>query len=189
MTYNPLYTTLDSISRKLQSRLKVLNTSNTFSYNSIASVEVNNDLVLDLIEENESFLNSYLSLIYQLPLQNIHALLKKCIDNLVIADLILIYFNTTGINDNQDNSGYGLGSKQEGLQIIKCLTYDLNIVIPGLEGSEKGNQKTNSIILQGENFRNNYVNNIPVNQGIFVGKTKLWENKEDIIEFGIKDLY
>ncbi len=184
MTYIPLYTNFDSISRKLHSRLKVLNTNNTFSYNSIASVEVDNNLVLDIIEENENLLNSYLGLVYVLPLNNVHPILKKCIDNLVIADLLLIYFSTTGMTDSQDVSGYGLGSKQEGLQIIKCLTYDLNIMIPGLDGNDKGNLKTSSIILPNETFITTYVNSIPTNQSIYIGKL----NNNDEIEFGIKSI-
>lgn len=160
--YTCRYTNIESIRRRLRSRLKIdfLGIPSPYSNQEIATKSIDDDTILDVIEDNESYLDNFLSLVYLLPLQNKHRILQTAVDSLVIADLMSIHFSN--FNENTDNSKYGIGNRNQAIQIIKQLTYGLNISldIPNESGSNPYvyNQ---AIILPGETLvtnRNNIIN-------------------------------
>lgn len=160
--YTPVYTNISSIQRRLRSRLKIdfFNIPSPFANQEIASKAVDDLTILDVIEDNEEYLNNFLSLVYVLPLVNKHRILQTAVDSLVIADLMSIHFSN--FSENTDGSKYGVGNRNQAIQIIKQLTFGLNISLdlPNESGSNPYvyNQ---AIILPGETLitsRNNIVN-------------------------------
>lgn len=146
------YANLDKITRKLRVRLKITQGGLPSIYNTeqLAKIAVDEDLVNDIIIEVEDYVDSYLSLIYKLPLRNRHVILEKCVEGLVIAELLEVH-SFSGSEAN-DPSGFGLKNKQESLAIIKALTFSLNIPIPGLMETSKDRYHTVSLILPNEEF-------------------------------------
>lgn len=160
--YQPIYTNLSSIQRRLRSRLKVdfLGIPNPYSNQEIATKSIDDETILDVIEDNESYLDNFLSLVYVLPLLNKHRILQTCVDSLVIADLMSIHF--TNFSENTDGSKYGVGNRNQAIQIIKQLTFGLNVSLdlPN-EGGTNPYVYNQAIMLPGENLvtsRNNVIN-------------------------------
>ena len=186
--YSPLYTNVESIQRRLRSRLKVefLGFPSPYSNQEIATKSLDDDLLLDVIEENEAYLDYYLSLVYVLPLINKHRILQTAVDSLVIADLMSIHFSN--FSENTDGSKYGVGNRNQAIQIIKQLTFGLNISLdlPNESGSNPYvyNQ---AIILPGESLitsRNNIVNE----KQISINSYNPLPGRENI-NFGVDDYY
>jgi hypothetical protein len=188
MSYTPRYTSLSSLMRKAYSRLKINDENGSFAYpeTSINTNAVDENLVLDLIEENEDLLNSYLSQVYILPLQNKHTILKKCIDSLVLSDLMNVYFVPGGFGQSNDN-GFAVTSRVEGLNIIRALTYNLNLYIPGIPSEQEFRNKIQALILPNETQRKGYRPSIAINSSTFVGnlpwkRSAAQEEVDDVVE-------
>lgn len=159
--YEIQYTSIESIRRRLRSRLKIdfLGIPSPYQNQEIATKSIEDSTILDVIEDNESYLDNFLSLVYVLPLINKHRILQTCVDSLVIADLMSIHFSN--FNENTDSSKYGIGNRNQAIQIIKQLTFGLNITLdlPNESGTNPYvyNQ---AIILPGETLvtsRNNII--------------------------------
>ena len=160
--YQIKYTSVESIQRRLRSRLKIdfFSIPSPYSNQEIVSKSIDDSTILDVIEDCESYLDNFLSLVYVLPLLNKHRILQTAVDSLVIADLMSIHFSN--FSENTDGSKYGVGNRNQAIQIIKQLTFGLNISLdlPNESGSNPYvyNQ---AIILPGEvliTSRNNIVN-------------------------------
>lgn len=160
--YQIKYTSVDSIRRRLRSRLKVdfLGVPSPYTNQEIATKSLDDETILDVVEDNESYLDNFLSLVYVLPLLNKHRILQTCVDSLVIADLMSIHF--TNFSENTDGSKYGVGNRNQAIQIIKQLTFGLNVSLdlPN-EGGTNPYVYNQAIMLPGENLvtsRNNVIN-------------------------------
>lgn len=160
--YQIKYTSIDSIRRRLRSRLKIdfFNIPNPYTNQEIATKSIDDEVILDVVEDAEAYLDNFLSLVYILPLLNKHRILQTCVDSLVIADLMSIHF--TNFSENTDGSKYGVGNRNQAIQIIKQLTFGLNITLdlPNESGTNPYvyNQ---AIMLPGESLvtsRNNIIN-------------------------------
>ena len=130
--YQPKYTSIDTISRKLRARLRINNTDlpDQYARMNLAKTPVDEELIREVIEEAEEYLDQYLCVIYRVPLQNAHPILRRCIDALVIADLMEYHFNITAYSESTDPSGFGVRNRNEAYQIIRSLTFGYNIPIP-----------------------------------------------------------
>jgi len=184
--YISRYTNIEAIRRRLKSRLKVdfLGIPDPYQNQQIATQAIDDLTLLDVIEDAEDYLDSFLSLVYVLPLINTHHILKTAVNSLVVADLMSIHFSN--FSENADGSKYGNGNRNQAIQIIKQLTFGLNISldIPNESGSSPYvyNQ---AIILPNETLltsRNNIVNEKNIG---FYGYNTL-PGREDIV-FGVKE--
>lgn len=183
--YVPKYTTVEAVSRKLNTRLKFALQStnpNTLSRNnSIAQVTVDTELVQEVIEEAEGMLDSYLCTVYKLPLQNKHIILKTCVDGIIMADLMQYHFTINGYAASQDVSGFGVNNKQESYQIIRALTHGYNTAIPAIGTEYIPRNPVQPIILVGEQFLDNRQNKyLPTDQYTIVDKVKTANSISDI---------
>lgn len=167
--YSPKYVDISSIQRKLKYRLKInfLGTNeipNPFNqYNDILQNSVDNELLLDLIQEAEAEVDNYLSLVYVLPLINKHPIVSNCVESFVFADLMQIHFSSAVFPENNDITGFGLANRNNAYQIIKSLTYSLNLTLPGIQNESSTNPYVynQAIVLPGESLvtnRQNIVN-------------------------------
>lgn len=160
--YLPRYTNIESIRRRLRSRLRIdfLGVPNPYQNQEIATKAVDDETLLDVIQDNEEYLDNFLSLVYVLPLINKHRILQTCVDSLVIADLMSIHFSN--FSENTDGSKYGVGNRNQAIQIIKQLTFGLNISLDLPNESATNPYVYNqAIILPGETLitsRNNIIN-------------------------------
>lgn len=160
--YTCRYTNIESIRRRLRSRLKIdfLGIPSPYSNQEIATKSLDDETLIDVIEDNEAYLDNFLSLVYVLPLINKHRILQTCVDSLVIADLMSIHF--TNFSENTDGSKYGVGNRNQAIQIIKQLTFGLNITLDLPNESATNPYVYNqAIILPGETLvtsRNNIIN-------------------------------
>ena len=186
--YTCRYTNVDSIRRRLRSRLKIdfLGLPNPYQNQEIATKSIDDEVILDVLEDAESYLDNFLSLVYVLPLINKHRILQTAVDSLVIADLMSIHFSN--FSENTDGSKYGVGNRNQAIQIIKQLTFGLNISLdlPNESGSNPYvyNQ---AIILPGESLitsRNNIVNE----KQISINSYNPLPGRENI-NFGVDDYY
>ena len=186
--YTPIYTAIENIQRRLRSRLKVdfFSIPSPYTNQEIATKAVDDDTILMVIEDAEAYLDNFLSLVYVLPLINKHRILQTAVDSLVIADLMSIHFSN--FSENTDGSKYGVGNRNQAIQIIKQLTFGLNISLdlPNESGSNPYvyNQ---AIILPGESLitsRNNIVNE----KQISINSYNPLPGRENI-NFGVDDYY
>lgn len=142
------YTTLESIKRKTRAKLKLsLSLSDVYDMNQIASTDLDNDLIEDVIEEQESFLDDILGQIYVLPLRCKHGIIKKIVDNLIMADLITYSFN-------QDLSQAVLSYKQEAYSLLQPYLIGTGIALPNLPSQTNFPGARNTpMILRGETLK------------------------------------
>lgn len=185
--YVPKYTKTENIALKLRARLKIAaqNTvPNQFVSQNLAKTEVDNNLIIITIEENEAYLDEYLGMVYVLPLQKEHAILRKCVDSLIMADLMQYHFTIAGYAESQDISGFGVTNKQEAYQIIRSLTWGYNAAIPTIGPEYIRQNPVAPIVLEGEAFLNNrQAQYLPTDQYTLVDKIKRSNSITDI-KFG-----
>lgn len=186
-TYVPKYTSVENIALKLRARLKIAaqkTIPNQFVSQNLAKTEVDNNLIVITVEENEAYLDEYLGMVYVLPLQKTHAILRKCVDSLIMADLMQYHFTIAGYGESQDISGFGVVNKQEGYQIIRSLLWGYNPAIPGIGPEYIRQNPVAPIVLQGEAFLNNrQAQYLPTDQYTLVDKIKRSNSITDI-KFG-----
>lgn len=135
MTYEPIYCNKESIGRKLKARLNIKPSQyQTAPYvTSLPSNEVDDELVNEVIQQQEEFLNLILNQIYELPLINKHPILTTIVDDLVIAELLRIHFIGTGIAQlGSDVAGTSTDTKLHAYSLLAMLTSGHNIYIPGM---------------------------------------------------------
>ncbi len=183
-TYVPKYTNIESVARKLRARLKIAASNtipNNYAPQNLAKTEVDHDLLVDVIQEGESELDEYLSVVYVLPLINEHPILKKCVDSLIMADLMQYHFTVAGYAQSQDISGFGVNNKQEAYQIIRALTHGYNMAIPTIGPEYIRQNPVQPIRLTGEQFLNNRQNQyLPTDQYTLTDRIKKANSISDI---------
>lgn len=174
--YMPKYTSIDSISRKLRARLRINSTDlpNQYAQMQLAKTPVDEELVRDIIEEMENYLDQYLCVVYVLPLQNSHPILKRCVDAFIMADLMEYHFNITAYSESTDPSGFGVRNRNEAYQILRSLTFGYNVPIPTIGPEPIQKVPVQPFRLKGEAFLPNRQDNyFPTDQYTLVnGLTK-----------------
>lgn len=133
MTYNPIYCDKIGIGRKLRQRLNIKPSplQNSPYIQSVPSQEVDDELVDQVIEQKENFINLILNQIYELPLVNKHPIITDIVESLVISELIRIHYQGNGYNTGNDVSGAGVDLRNYAYSMIVALTAGHNIYIPG----------------------------------------------------------
>lgn len=148
------YTTIESVQRYLRNRLKVnpFGVPSPINETELLNASTNDDLVLELIDYSEEFLDGYLALVYVLPLNNNpkHLILQKCVNALVVSELMSIHFSTNAFPENTDIGGFGTGNRNLAYQIIKSLCYGLNVNFIGLSNDSNDLTTNQAIILPNE---------------------------------------
>jgi len=171
MTYELKYTTLKSLQYKACNRLKILDEFNDsiFTATSVATQKVDLDMLLSIAEEKENYLDYYLDYVYITPLKsNSHPPLRTIVDNLILADLLEIFYPYIGVDGNLTQQN---GLIRDAYLLLRGLTYNLNINIPlgeNLYAQSRENMRLIPIKLKGETFRTDRIDdtNIPEYSGI-----------------------
>jgi hypothetical protein len=150
------YTTTEAIARRLTGRLNI--TDNGFSQpfaKNFGELACNEELIKQIAEQKEAFVNSILRRIYVFPLQLVEkdtrAILAEITENLIVSDLINIYYQTTpGSQLNTDVSGLGTNSANRASQLLAMYCVGHNISIPGVPQQMPG---MGAISLPGETLQ------------------------------------
>lgn len=132
--YEPIYCTKLDIARKLKGKLNIKADQYTPALyeQSLPSQPVDDELLDQVIEEKEEFLNLILAQLYELPLNNKHSIIKEIVVCLVCSELMRIHFQGSGIAQlSGDLGGAGTDWKYHAYSLLSSLTAGLNISIPG----------------------------------------------------------
>lgn len=122
MSYTAIYANRDTISRKLKGRLKI----------DIADTEffpvetVDEDLIDEVLEEKENYINAILGGIYELPFTTPQPLVKTIVENLVMADLLQYNYVNAAAN-SQDLSNLANLLEEKANQLLDKLTTGTSI--------------------------------------------------------------
>lgn len=156
--YTPKYTTYDSIRLKLNSRLSIDLSGTTPPdewYPGIntrpAQNLVKDDLLYLVAEEKESFIDSILIHAYELPLRNRHPILREIADNLIIAELMRIYYQGIGLsNVSADINNMANDMVYKAYQLLGGIVAGRNVALPIPPPKGDGLHQPMAYILQGE---------------------------------------
>lgn len=152
------YTTYNSIKLKLNTRLN-LDTSGTNNpdewYPGIntrpAQNLVKDELLYLVAEEKESFIDSVLIHAYELPLKHSHPILREIADNLIIAELMRIYFQGVGLsNVSADISNMANDMVYKAYQLLGGIVAGRNVALPIPPHHGDSMHQPMAYILQGE---------------------------------------
>jgi hypothetical protein len=130
------------------------------------------ELLSDVLEEKESILDHVLNHAYELPLKNRHPILRRIVDNLVIADLMRLYFQGVGINSvSADINNTAMSLDQEAYTLLGGIMAGRTVVLPN--GQLLQNEPLNrpsAYILKGEVMKTSET--LPIMGGIMGVKTR-----------------
>lgn len=138
------YTTPEHIYRKIKTRLDV----DVASFGGVPStlfpgvadsatkMPVDPELVEDIAEEIEGWLDLLLMQLYEFPLQSEeHSTLRSIVTNLTVAELLRNYFQGIGLATlSSDISSYSTDLVNKAYYNIHCLTAGTNIPVPSILG-------------------------------------------------------
>lgn len=156
--YTPKYTNYQSIRLKLNSRLNLDLSSTTNPddwYPGLntrpAQNVVKDDLLFLVAEEKESFIDSVLIHAYELPLKNSHPILREIADNLIIAELMRIYYQGIGLsNVAADINNAANDMVYKAYQLLGGIVAGRNIALPIPPPKGDGLHSPMAYILPGE---------------------------------------
>lgn len=174
INYEPKYTDFEAVKLKLEGRLLVVD-ENTFSpppfpSNSLKQ-EISVDLVRLIMREQENFLDLILCQIYQLPLKNEHGIITDIATNLVMAEILTVYNQSSELALVAKDASNAVGSyKNSAYEKLEMLTFGWQVKIPGkpLTLKSPGMQEFKKITLKGESVDCTPAEQIPVNNETFV---------------------
>jgi len=129
MSYIPKYTDINNINLRLEGRL-THTASSSFYTPSIGSQDITPDLIDLIVEQVENWIDSFLGLIYELPLVNTHALLNGVAEKLAISEILTTYYE--GVIDPIQGSDKGFGAvlRRQALSTFQGLFVGTGIFIP-----------------------------------------------------------
>jgi hypothetical protein len=142
-----IYTTKEQIGRKLRGRLRVLDPlplSNIAGYGqTVTSQAIDPDLLEEVLDQEEAFLNLCLGQFYQMPLRLQSdvtvKVLNQIIDNLVISHLLQIHFEGTSPMSGAGETGNMISDlRRKGEILLAKITAGSNVfdsVSPGPQGT------------------------------------------------------
>lgn len=167
MSYIPRYADRDAIARKLKGRLKVDIIDTEF----FPIETVDEDLIDDILEEKENYVDLILSNIYTLPLSQEQPIIRTLVENLVMADLLQFnYVNT--LANSQDLSNLAGVLLQKAEEILDRLT--IGTRINPLPNGDIDNSR--SLRLHGETLIKELPTTSLINNDIIVDKIDINEN-------------
>lgn len=161
MTYTAKYADRDAIARKLKGRLKVDIVDTEF----FPVETVDEDLIDDILEEKEAYVDLILGSIYTLPLAQSQPVIRTLVENLVMADLLQYNYVNTASN-SQDLSDLATVLQQKADMIMDKLT--LGTAINPLPDGSLNNSRR--LPLSGEVLKTELPETSMVNSDIFVGR-------------------
>ena len=138
------YVNINSISRKLKGRLKL---NNTDEFYPVELVE--EDLINDVVEETETYVDLILSQLYELPLKGAQPVIKNVVEYLVMAELLDYNTSSTGSELRELSSTF----RKKALDILFQLTVGTNVVIPGADMSGYIPGSSRRLKLDGESLK------------------------------------
>jgi hypothetical protein len=131
------YTVLDNIKERLQTRMFV-DTTGTGTVSSIGGQQViSYNLMMLSAGQVEEWMDSYLRLLYTIPLQQPHPILNAVAEKLIISDILSNYYEgTVGLSNDQ---GLGNTSRQQALDLFQSLFMGTGIIIVGAAAVPQNN--------------------------------------------------
>lgn len=153
------YASIDNIAKRLVGRLSVVNISD-YIPSGITGTQIGTDVIELIAIEKEEFVDMYLSMIYELPLQHTHPFLNGVVERLIISEVYRTYYPATA-EGNDSGDSYAGSLRQEALNDFQCLFNGLGIFVPGAAGDTftiqndemKVQMQNKAVILKGETIK------------------------------------
>lgn len=190
--YEPLYCSKLEIARKLRGKLNIQVDQYTPALyeQSVPSQPVEDELVDQIIQEKEEFVNLILYQMYELPLNNKHPIITEIVVCLICSELMRIHFQGSGIAQlSGDLGGSGTDWKFHAYSLLSSLTAGLNIQLPGQPPVQtiSGAMIPQPLRLPGESRRINYQNNdLITNSYTYIQQSNLLTDTSNRLD--IKDI-
>lgn len=133
MSYTPIYCNKEGIVRKTRARLNIKpdSFSNSPYVGTYVSQEIDDELVDQIIEQQEDYINLILNQLYDLPLRQSHKVLTNIVESLVISELLKINYQGQNGGFGGDN-GSAAELRRYANTLLFQLTYGHNIYIEGV---------------------------------------------------------
>ncbi|MFN7161359.1 MAG: hypothetical protein ACK4NC_07220 [Candidatus Gracilibacteria bacterium] len=112
---------------------------------------VNPELLYLVAEEKENFIDTILIHAYELPLKNSHPILREIADNLIIAELMRVYYQGVGLsNVTGDVNNMANDMVYKAYQLLGGIVAGRNVALPVPPPRGDGMHQPMAYILQGE---------------------------------------
>lgn len=137
------YTTVDAISRRLQGRLHINTNTPTLGGQSVSP-----ELIKQVGEQVEGYINLHLGQVYELPLQNRHEVLADVAESLVISKLLEVHFQGGSFaQPASDVGGAAMDLRRNGERMLQLLLPQERRTDPTIS------PQAEPLVLPGEIFR------------------------------------
>lgn len=132
------YITVEKIQRRLGRRANVFTNSLIPSDNiSVLSSNLDTELIHDLIIRNESLIDTYFGMLYQLPIDSRDIpLIEPILEGFVINDLMMSLYDQGMIASLGGDGGFGSTIYQKAKELLKGYFIGSGIYIPGIFAPE-----------------------------------------------------
>lgn len=167
------YTDTDRLQRKLRGRLQLYETESTSIYpTGLPNQKVDIDLVYDIAEDKEDFVDAVLEQLYVLPLKKHHPIVRNIIENLTISDVLKVHFQG-GASFSQDASNSIGELASQAYWYLTLLTANTGIVLPYTAQQPAGMPSSipaRRLLLDGETEAWQHPGTITVNNHMVIGR-------------------
>lgn len=188
------YTTVEAIALRLVGRLELpeLNDPQNLFSNSLGSQRVDPRLIEQLASQKEAYIDTILSVIYEMPLRltsnTTKGVLADIIESFVVSDLMKIhYLGSQTVGLSQDVAGAAINDRQHAEFLLQVYATGHGIQFPGMNsiGASPGMTPPQPVLLPEERLRSSPQDSITRSYSR-VGKRKSKTGTElDNIDWGL----
>lgn len=152
------YASIENITTRLSARIKVV-TSPGSQILGMTGSTIGTEAIYMTAESIEEFIDAYLGMVYEMPLQTRHPYLNAIVEKLIVADVYQVYFPSQ--SEGGEGDTYSGMLRQQSLNEFQGLFDGLGIFIPGSVNSSNSVQNDESrqqmqskaMILPGETLK------------------------------------
>jgi hypothetical protein len=157
-----LYTTSENLARKLRGRLRIADTPSVDTLTgygqAVAGNTVDNELIDQILNQTESYINLALSQIYEVPLKLTNTvtsdIMADITESICISKLIQVHYEgTSPVSGAADVSGAAMDLRKHGELLLAAITAGHNIFTPTFpqpQNKNPGMTEIQPLVLPGE---------------------------------------
>ena len=125
------YTSVNNIKLRLKGRLAVPSLIGASAI--VGQQEVDPALIEAIALQQEEFMDSYLGMLYEMPLKHAHPILSGIVEKLVISEIMVTYYQQGFSPDQGSDAGYGSVLRKQALDSMQMLFVGTKILVPGTQ--------------------------------------------------------
>lgn len=156
------FTTVENLARKLRGRLRISDSPSVDTFTgygqAVAGNVVDNDLISQVLNQTESYINLALSQIYEVPLKLTNPvtsdIMADIAESICISKLIQVHYEGSNpLSGAADVSGAAMDLRKHGELLLAAITAGHNIFTPTFpqpQNKNPGMTETQPLVLPGE---------------------------------------